>query len=472
MSPLHPAASPDGASLAALGSAPQTLLLGTAAVCVLATLVWLFARSTGAGTALVLASAVQTGLTGPAPGLVWVGGVGITWPDVLTVAALAVGAGRLAGLRAHPAGPGRLTPGGLPALTALLLLTLCVLLVGIGQFGLKPAGLEVRSQFLAVFGFALYIATAPRSPDPMRAVVLYWPIAAAVLAAGALAWWAAHGIGSSSTHLLMDGRLVESRALDAPTALVVGQAALVLLCAPRYGPRARMCSVPLLLVVLVLQHRTVWVCTALMLLGWLAVRRASAGRRLAAAGLAAAAAGALTVAYGLGVLGDTGTSLSVSAGDDQTLVWRAAGWSSLIDTLHGPLDWLFGFPFGAGYAREISGMLVEVSPHNYFLQVLLRLGAVGLLVLLAVYAVSLRRAGSRSGSGLMLALLATGQLVFCLTYQLPMEQGLLIGLLVHRSRVPLDRSGRPFADGPRTPAPRAAADGNRLPAPAGKGPHR
>ncbi len=42
---------------------------------------------------------------------------------------------------------------------------------------------------------------------------------------------------------------------------------------------------------------------------------------------------------------------------------------------------LFGFPYGYGYRRVIRNIVIEFAPHNFYIDMLLRVGIVGLILM-------------------------------------------------------------------------------------------
>jgi hypothetical protein len=92
---------------------------------------------------------------------------------------------------------------------------------------------------------------------------------------------------------------------------------------------------------------------------------------------------ALAVAGTAGALDDLARRLTQSAlsmGDDVgTFSARVDGWVRLLS------NWwdasvgtqLFGFPFGTGYSRRYRGLLIDWAPHNFYVDLLLRVGIVG-----------------------------------------------------------------------------------------------
>ncbi|MFE9643711.1 O-antigen ligase family protein [Streptomyces sp. NPDC006365] len=396
---------------------PTTLLLGCAALIVCAALIASFVRwpvwGIGLYTAVQLWQSQQSVRQVPQSA-----GLDLRPTDVLTVCLLTAA---LILLRRNR---GRRAPA---ELLALLALTAYALIRGFGLFGVQTAGNEARTTFVQFLCVAFFVAVLP-GRDLVRAVARIWVTAACALSCLALLWWLRTGIGSSSDWITVDGVLTNARPVDAAQALIISQAAVMLLCG--YGfVRARALAWPLLVVVVLVQHRTVWLATGIMVMGWLLSRRRQVGSRAAA----------LTVLGSLGVLGllavswgaakEATSTLAASSEDDRTLVWRMEGWQALLRQLEGPPDWLLGLPFGSGYDRVVNGMLITVSPHNHYLEVLLRLGLLGVAALLLMYATAWRAVGADRDDRLLLRLLVCGHLIFMTTYALFPEQAVILGLL-------------------------------------------
>lgn len=133
---------------------------------------------------------------------------------------------------------------------------------------------------------------------------------------------------------------------------------------------------------------------------------------------------------------------------ETTVTWRFESWQALLtgDYLSGPTEYAIGKPFGAGYDRYISVGEVNISPHNFYVQTLLRAGALGLAALLYFYAVSVTRLrrfkafaqGKSLFARLMYVLLLT-QLVYFLAYAPSYEQGVLLGIAASLVTAPLRR---------------------------------
>ncbi|MFJ7178082.1 O-antigen ligase family protein [Streptomyces massasporeus] len=396
---------------------PTTLLLGCAALMVCAALVASFIRwpvwAIGLYIAVQLWQArqnVRQSLAGS--------GVTLLPADVLTVCLLVAAFIMLIGNR------GRRAP---VLLLALLALTAFSLIRGFGLFGVQTAGNEARNviQLLCV---ALFVAVLSPGRNLVRAFTLIWVLAACALSCLALLGWLSIGFGSSADRIMVDGVLTGTRPVSAAEAMIIGQAATILLCG--HGPRRGRTLAWLLLVVVILtQHRTVWLASGVMITGWLLSRHRRTGSRAAALGVLGSLGTLYFVAASWGTADEVTSSLAASSEDDRTLMWRLEGWHALLPRLEGVPDWLLGLPFGSGYDRLVNGTFTAVSPHNFYLEVLLRLGLPGLVVLLLVYATAWRRVGVDGEHNLVLRLLICGQLVYMITYSLPPEQAVILGLL-------------------------------------------
>jgi O-antigen ligase len=100
---------------------------------------------------------------------------------------------------------------------------------------------------------------------------------------------------------------------------------------------------------------------------------------------------------------------------------------------------LVGLPFGSGWERTLpSGHTIEshISPHNFYLETFLRTGAIGLLLMLALYYLALRasaRRGPAPDDGQLLSpsvlfVVIAVQLLYYITYTPDTAQAMLFGL--------------------------------------------
>jgi hypothetical protein len=308
-------------------------------------------------------------------------------------------------------------------------------------YGLKPAGVEYRSIFYVVAG-GLYCGSFPLQSGGLKRFVSLWLWTSGALLLLACFRWSAvllnlsiraqwEGVGGSNP----------IRVLNAGQALFLAQAFLITLYLYRHAAArfALACfSGALLLAVILLQHRSVWVVTALScgVLTW----HEKAWKKLAAAVLLAALVAIpayfLLSSYG----GAVSASLRSSAEEPfdssrSTIAWRTELWQQYVFefvALSGVQSWL-GTGFGNPATYEIEGKTVSNAPHNYFVYALNRAGILGLTTLVFAYGMLLYRLRGISGAwdylGLFLVITAS-QLVFFMVYQPSFEQGLVSGAIL------------------------------------------
>ena len=296
--------------------------------------------------------------------------------------------------------------------------------------------------YMRFISAALYFSTVEPNRELFDRIARLWLAAATALCALVLVRWSANAVGLSGG-LFGTGRNL--RVIPSAGALLIAQGAILAL--PLIGrgsrPLLRWLAPAFLVFVVVLQHRTVWVVTALGAVYLLYRQRSLSKHVLGAigAGLALLAVLTFTVldSHDLEVT----ESLAESAQNTDTFSWRAQGWRALLRD-SGPesaAEWIVGRPMAVGWDRTmIHGpaiVVVEVSPHNYYLEAVLRVGIVGLAAILAVYAMALR--GTASGfsddrrteqvfSSSALHVVIAMQLIYYLSYSNDAAQGLLLGL--------------------------------------------
>ncbi|MFI1467787.1 O-antigen ligase family protein [Streptomyces wuyuanensis] len=447
---------------------PQTLLVLLTALPLVGLLLWVFARHCGIAIGLLLAAPVwSVAVDGQTASLDL--GVRLYPADILTACALCVAAARL------PRRELWARSGLLPALV-LVALAGWSTVRGVAAFGVEAAGNDARVYFWHFLAFALYVATIPLSAPLSRVVPRAWLASAAAYVLLSLVGWLGRGLHSLTTHMAVDGVTVDPRPVPAGAALVIAQGAMLLLCAPAHGrsgpaspepgtrkaARRGVLAVPaaflLLVLVALLQHRTVWVGAVAMALGWWLLRPARAGQRMTSAIAGAVVLSFTALLYSIGAFGSIGASLTDSFNEAQgtrsSFVWRVLGWQELLSAARTPSQWLLGSPFGSGYERSIAGGLVTVSPHDYYLHLVLRLGLVGLVALLALYVVVWRRLGRGGEGNLALRLVIIGQLVLFVAYSAPPEQAVLLGWCLWQARASAaDGARRPSLADAGTPVP-------------------
>ncbi len=142
-----------------------------------------------------------------------------------------------------------------------------------------------------------------------------------------------------------------------------------------------------LLFTVVMQHRSVWIAAAAGLLCVFMLERRHLPRRFALLlGFTLTITLVAAVAGAFGFLDELVRNLSAStlsmADSEGTFAARVDGWVRLLENwLAAPWHTvLFGFPFGHGYTRLYNGVVIEFAPHNFYLDLILRVGIVGTIL--------------------------------------------------------------------------------------------
>ena len=331
----------------------------------------------------------------------------------------------------------------LPFLQALLLVMILLagwsLLRGLSAFGPQAAFNQARGT-LPFLAAAIAASTFSRKHDCMHMVFVTVTAAAAVL--GALAWLRfiadVAGLGGVA---FLHPTASEGRVMDAYPALIILQGVFLslVLASQHRGMTARRylwLSGALFVAVIFMQQRTVWVALIAAAVIFVKSRMVTPRvGRLVVMGTVIVVATALTLG-----LGDQPVSeeLQATATQTSTFEWRIEGWRQLLaDATNGTASQrLMGYPFGRPFVREVNTREVDSQPHNFYVQSMLRIGALGLTALMSVLALSARRLwkwfedpGSSVVAGGLLAVLAT-QTVFFISYGPGFEQGILLGCTV------------------------------------------
>lgn len=410
------------------------LLLGLALVVAAAlgvALLELLLRRADVAAALVFGSVVvQAYFIDRVPALVLPGGVQVYVTDM--AASLILGAAVLRLLR---------TPRfdrfqrWLLVLGVLLLVSL---VRGVAASGMQPSVADFR-QYLFFGGVALYFASFPvsiRLYDRIGRIWLAMTIPMMVLVC--LRWLAVFAgidLGVPAEKFGADAAI---RVIDGPFTFFLAHAFVLTIPAWTWMRRERdrwirWVSVLLLLFVLVLNRRTVWLAIVVGV-AVLMLRDRRLGRRA----LVLVALGGVMTAVAFVWLGglQEGSEPVVRSGSGN-LTWRVQGWADLVGTWsHSLLNWAIGQPLGSGFARKVEGVVTytQYGPHDFYIEILVRTGFVGLVALVALTAGLLRalwRAPARDvgllGPGMLPALLAM-QIVWFLTWPPGSEQGIVTGL--------------------------------------------
>jgi O-antigen ligase len=151
--------------------------------------------------------------------------------------------------------------------------------------------------------------------------------------------------------------------------------------------------------VLIMQHRSTWVAAGVGLACVLYLERRHLPRRFPLAlGFALVASLVTGIAGALGYLDDMTRSLAQSvmtmSFTEGTLAGRIDGWDRLLSSWweSSMQTILLGYPFGRGYMRLANTEMIGFSPHNFYVDLVLRVGVIGMLLFLIPTCMAIARA--------------------------------------------------------------------------------
>jgi hypothetical protein len=364
----------------------------------------------------------------------FVGPVRVGTSDLLFVVMLTAAVARLLRLQRF-ATPQRL-------LIAFGLLTAWSIMRGAGPFGVPAAINEARS-FLRFAGVALYFSTLEPRRELLDRIGRLWLFAAVALSALAVMRWGA--LAAGVTQGMMASATGSVRVLASRETFVIAIGAFLAfpMLADRQRKLTRFLGPAMLVIVVLLQHRSVWVVAAAGTVYLLYRQRALAKHALTALVVAVAVLAVLVSTVFYDEEAAATEQLAQSAQATGTWEWRVAGWTALLRDAgpDGPDEFLAGRPFGTGWERRLGplGGTIDVSPHNYYITVFLRAGVLGLASVLLLYGFALRgthraaRQGYLSGSVLapdVIHVSIATTLLYYVPYSTQVEHGLLLGLAV------------------------------------------
>jgi O-Antigen ligase len=319
-------------------------------------------------------------------------------------------------------------------LLLLSVLLLVSLVRGVAAVGMQQSVNELR-HYLFFAGVAVYFATFPPAVGLYDRIGRIWLVVSipmmVLVSVRWLAVFAGIDLGVPAEKFGADAAI---RVIDGPFTFFLASAFVLTIPAWLRGEQqrwVRRISVLLLLFVLVLNRRTVWLA---IVIGVAVVMLRD--RRLGRRALLLVTLGAVMTAVAFVWLGglQEGSQPVVQSGSG-TLSWRVEGWSELVGAWsRSSTNWAIGQPLGSGFTRQIEGIEVGSHPHNFYIEILIRTGAAGLVALIAL-TVGLLRALWRTpvrdagllGPGVLPALLAM-QLIWFLTWEPGSEHGIVTGL--------------------------------------------
>jgi hypothetical protein len=304
---------------------------------------------------------------------------------------------------------------------------------------------------------AVYFATVPPSHALYDRIAKIWIWMTAPLMAIVMARWLSvfAGIDLGVPQERYGGADAAIRVLDGPYTFFLAQGFVLTLPYWRQGQSARpirIVSILLLLFVVLLDRRTAWVALLAGIVT-LILHDRRLGRR--AAWALVMILGVVIGAYSTLLRANiSGEPIAQAASNTGSLAWRMEGWAILLTQwAKSPANWFIGEPFGTSFFRLIQGSEIVAGPHNFYIEVLLRTGAFGLLALFALTGgllVGTWRSSTEDagvfGSGVLAALLMM-QLIWFMAWVPGIEQGIVTGIAI-------SLTVRPTSNGP----PQVAVD--------------
>lgn len=313
---------------------------------------------------------------------------------------------------------------------------------GIDNYGINASIVSFRQDFYFIV-MALYVQTITFKPSDIDDFSIILIIAAGFLVVYAVVCWidpsfAIRDSDEASPFFLSDSYL-GWRVLSASSALLIAQAGLIGFVLWLRSNRINMLqltAVPLLLMVVMLYHRSVWISSAAAI-AVLVVRQRTLIHRVA---LPAAAMALIVVAI-VGLGGDMVTSAVQSAvtepfRDNSTWGWRINNWRNMIPETFaaGPITTLLGWGYGASFQDMVTGRILA-NPHNAYVAFFLNIGLLGLISLLVCLFMPFFRLwrGEFPASDTFDRLTAIALLSLLIAYYIPysisVDHGIILGVL-------------------------------------------
>jgi hypothetical protein len=368
-------------------------------------------------------------------------GINVYADDIACLVLLSAGA--CVALRTRRFSRGRCWP-----VFTLLALVLINLARGASEFGLKPAGNSARSLTYLIVPFVAVILLRPALRiSPHRLARWLTGLGCALTVAAVFRWAGALSIPED---VLVGNRAV-IRVVPAEYALLIGQAVLAIVALQLIrGVRWWTFGIAGMLIAttLALQHRSVWVATAIGLM-WLAVGsfRSSQKRwfQLAGATCIALTVAAVTL-FATGGIDRVEllvqTNLNETQQKDSTWSWRVDGFVEAMDRLFSSdaSEIVFGPPSGRDLGSDVR-TAASVYIHSRYVETLAHYGLLGGLALVIWLVAVARKVGGRwvrmcswegrpvSVETAFLQALLLSQLTYFVAYSGGLVLGAIMGLI-------------------------------------------
>ena len=273
-------------------------------------------------------------------------------------------------------------------------------IVGLSEYG-RYAGTEVRP-FFYLWIAGLYCCAAEFNESEVRRIGGWCVWAAYAFIGISIYFWIGVELGLvNRKELFGDSEGTVFRPVGSHAAFFVATVAMIQIMAWLRGTGTRhsgLHAAVLIVFVTVLQHRSVWIAAVVGLLCVMLLERRHLLKRFPfLLGFVVVITLSATIAAWLGYLDELGRTLvqsTLSMGDPQgTFAARVDGWVRLVDswTAASTQTLLLGFPFGHGYTRMYKDQLIEFGPHNFYLDLVLRVGIVGAILFMLVTLIAIVR---------------------------------------------------------------------------------
>jgi len=303
-------------------------------------------------------------------------------------------------------------------------------LAWISTYGLEIGTTPWRPQILAAT-LLIYAITRPRAWtwNDLRSIIIGPAI---LLALASIAGILMYGLGSNSTRVDIGGTIEGNRPIAASGALLMLVALWIIALSPgKWGVRRLLLVALLGSMVVLTQHRSVWVATILGVVAWWLAPRFRQGGALHRAGGFSRTVLIFFVGAGTALVGSSVAVLGQSAGDGVTFKWRADRWIESMRISRSWIEWVAGSAFGPTPASTPT--LFPTSAHSLYVGSIEMIGIVGLLASLYLL-LALTRTHLPQTTGPVAVVIGVALLGYGVTYQVPGWGWMLVGLMLASSR--------------------------------------
>lgn len=187
----------------------------------------------------------------------------------------------------------------------------------------------------------------------------------------------------------------------------------------------------LAMLVVVMQHRSVWLACITMV-GFMLVFEKVGRQRI----IGVVAGGICLLMLLLTVGSSTAVSRALVSSSDRaieqedTVQWRYKSWDAMLapEFMGSEINYVIGRPAGQSLARKVNGRTVTVQGHNHYVNTIVYSGVIGLAAILALM-IGLLRATFKGRSALhMWTVIIVGELAYWIAYGQSVELTMMIGI--------------------------------------------